>query len=131
MPKKIDRNKTREDWCKQLEALFDQIATWAQEERWLINRDEKMLSEDGLGEYMAPDLVIRLPEGRITVDVIGRNVVGAQGRVDISAFPSLHRMILVRMGGKWKIKTDSMIEWPRPWGKKAFVEVAKVLATAR
>jgi len=131
MGKKIDRNKTREDWCKQLEALFDQIAAWAEEQRWLVSRDEKMLCEEGLGEYMAPDMVIRLPEGRIIVEVIGHNVIGADGRVDISAFPSLSRLLLVRTGAKWKVKTDSGVNWPRPWNKETFVELARLLATAK
>ena len=130
MPKKIGRNKMREEWCKLLESLFDQIATWAEEQGWLVHKDEKMLTEGSIGEYMAPDMVIRLPDGRVTVDVIGRDIVGADGRVDLSAFPSFSRMLLVRKGDKWIIKTDSGVRWPRPWNKDTFVELAKLLATA-
>jgi hypothetical protein len=89
-----------------------------------------MLDEENLGQYAVPDLVIRLPEGRISMDVIGHDIIGAEGRVDISAFPSFNRMVLLRKAGKWRIMTDSMVPWPRPWSKAAFVELAKLLAAS-
>ncbi len=131
MPKKTDRNKKLEDWRELVESLMADIAKWAQQQGWLVHRDEKFINEEQLGEYSVPDLVIRLPEGRISVEIAGRNTIGADGRVDISAFPSLNRMLLLRVGGQWKIKTDSHVAWPREWGKKAFVELARLLASAK
>jgi hypothetical protein len=131
MPKKIDWNKKLEDWRELVESLMADITKWAQQQGWQVHRDEKLITEENLGEYSVPDLVIRLPEGRISVDVAGRNTIGADGRVDISAFPSLNRMLLVRVGDKWKIKTDSHVSWPREWGKKAFIELARLLASSR
>ena len=130
MPKKIDLNKKLDDWRELVESLMADITKWAQQQGWQVHQDEKFITEENLGEYSVPDLVIRLPEGRIAVEVAGRNTIGADGRVDISAFPSLNRMLLVRVGDKWKIKTDSHVAWPKDWGKDTFIELAKILASS-
>ena len=130
MSEKIGSEKTREEWRGLVKALATDIERWSLEQGWLVSRQQKYLAEESLGRYAVPDLVIRLPEGRITFDVIGRDVVGAGGRVDISAFPSLNRMLLLRVGGKWKIMTDSRVPWPRAWGKASFIELAKLVASS-
>jgi hypothetical protein len=131
MPKKPDWDKTREDWRKLVESLMADIEKWSQEQNWLVHKEQKLLTEEHLGEYPVPDIVIRLPEGRVSVEVIGRNTVGAEGRVDISAFPNLNRMLLVRVGDKWKIKTDARVDWPRQWSKRTFIELAKIMASSK
>lgn len=127
MAKTIDWDTKRETWLTLVNSLVSDIATWAEEQGWPVHRDEKQLKEEHLGQYSVPDLVIRLPGGRIIVEVVGRNIIGAEGRVDIEAFPSMNRMLLVRQGDKWKVKTDARVDWPRPWSKKTFLELAKVL----
>ena len=131
MAKKIDWKKTREDWQALVEDLMREIAKWAREEGWKVHTEQKRLNEENLGQYAVQDLSIQLPpEGRILVEVVGRNTVGAEGRIDISAFPALNRMLLVRTGNHWKVRTDSGIDWPLPWEKKTFIDLAKVLAAA-
>ena len=128
--KKIDWDKEREQWRALVEELMADIARWAEEEGWLVHRDTKVLTEEHLGEYVVPDLVIRFPGGRVYVEVGGREVLGADGRVDIESFPNFARMILVRKRGMWKVKTDAFVDWPQPWCKETFIALAKTLASA-
>jgi hypothetical protein len=76
---------------------------------------------------VVPELSVRLGGGHLIVEPIGRNIIGADGRVDITSFPSLNRMLLVRVDDKWVIKTDARIDWPLPWSKDAFLQLADIL----
>ena len=121
----------REEWLEAVEKLLSQIQTWADQLGWPAARMEpKEMMESAVGTYAVSDLRIRAPAGILTVDVVARNVVSAEGRVDLVAFPSLHNMMLIRTAGRWIVKTDAGMEWPRKWGKRTFVELAKTLTTA-
>ena len=62
------------------------------------------------------------------VEPVARDVVKADGRVDLYAFPSMNRMMLVRVGGKWVLKTDSGVKWPEPWGEQTFARLTELLS---
>jgi len=123
-----DLARTRDEWLAVTERLASDIEKWATELGWAVARLEgRTITEKGIGSYAAPDLRIKTPHGILDVEVKARRVVGAEGRADLVAFPSLHRMLLVRIGNKWLVKTDAGIDWPRKWGKKTFVELAETL----
>lgn len=122
------RVKEREDWLSLLQNLFKEIKSWAEEENWSIHEDRTTIREKEIGEYDAPFLVIVAGTTRIHVEPVGREIVGAEGRVDISAFPTMNRMVLVRTKSKWVLKTDSYVEWPLPWSKDSFLGLVKALA---
>ena len=119
-----NRNDQRQEWCALLDGLMNQISSWAAAKSWLVSRKEKDIRDDLPDAYAAPILEIKTPQGHIVVEPVGRKVIGAEGRVDIYAFPSLNRLLLVHIEGRWVIKTDSGVVWPRGWNKKAFVELA-------
>ena len=124
----IDWESKQIAWCELVHALMQDIKTWAGEENWLVSEQEKTLSEDYLGTYTVPELTVKRPSGYLTVEPIGRNIIGAQGRVDICAFPSMNRMVLVRLNDQWCVKTDSYVPWPNSWSKDTFVELAAALS---
>lgn len=127
----IDWEAKRDRWLADIRHLFNNIQKWSKEEGWPTQEQEKLLSEDYIGDYAAPTLFIQMPCGRIHIDPVGVNIIGGEGRVDILAFPGMTRMLLIRYGSGWRLKTDTRIDWPTPWGKAAFIDVAKALSDAQ
>ena len=125
----IDWASEKTAWCELVRALMQEIKTWADEENWLVSEQEKTLTEDHLGTYAVPGLTVKPPSGYLTVEPIGRDIIGAHGRVDICAFPSMNRMLLVRMDDQWRVKTDAYVPWPKSWCKDTFVELAAALSS--
>ncbi|MBN2315205.1 MAG: hypothetical protein JXM79_14845 [Sedimentisphaerales bacterium] len=119
----------RDKWLLNVKDLFDTIRMWSESQGWSVHEDEKTISEDHIGSYKAPTLVIQCPSGRIHIDPIGCNIIGAHGRVDILSFPSLNRLLLIRINGDWKIKTESRMDWPRAWSHEAFIDLVNSLTS--
>ncbi len=128
--KQVDWERKRDDWLAMLRDLIDSMKSWAHQRRWLVDEHEKIIEEDRLGKYPVPTLFIQAPSGKIVVEPIGCDIIGAQGRVDIESFPSLNRMLLILVNGEWKIKTDSRIDWPEPWSEQSFVNLVRALTSA-
>ncbi len=127
---RIDWDRKRDDWLAKVRDLMDSIKAWAEQRRWFVDEQEKAVEEDRVGRYMVPTLFIQAPGGKIHVEPIGCDIIGAQGRVDIEAFPSLKRLLLVLVNGEWKIETDSRIDWPEPWSEQAFIRLVDALTNA-
>src|SRR5947209_8505769 len=108
--------KVRNEWQQAVEALVSQVRTWAEAQGWKTEQVFHHLREDGLGEYTVPGLEIETPRGRLELEPIGRDVLGAEGRVDFQAWPSFYRVMLLPMDKEnWIIRTDSGLNWPQPW----------------
>jgi hypothetical protein len=122
--------KDRQTWLQLLEQLEHQVEGWAKDRRWSIHRDQKQLHESQLGTYMVPVLTIRAPSGQVHLDPIARYVQGGEGRVDLLAWPSLTRMLLIRIGEEWVVKTDSGVEWPERWSESCFEHLVKSINAA-
>ena len=61
---------------------------------------------------------------------MARGIAKGDGRVDLVAWPSLTRMLLIRVGDTWKIKTDSGVDWPEAWNWKTFERLTELLTTS-
>lgn len=120
----------REAWVHLVRDLCDEIRSWCEDEGWFVDSHERRIREERFGEYSAPELFIKAPGGRLTVEPIARFIVGAEGRVDICAFPSYVRMLLIRIDGKWEVRTDSRVPWPETWGREAFLGIVRALVAA-
>lgn len=116
------------EWQQQLDALLGNIEAWAESRNWHVHSASTTRSEEGLGAYETRVLTIQSPEGRLIVDPIGRKIAGADGRVDVYAWPSLNRVVLLADHGAWRIRTESGVDWPKKWGRKTFLEIADQLA---
>jgi hypothetical protein len=126
----VNWERKRDDWLAKLRDLMDSIKSWAEQRRWFVDEQAKTIEEDHIGRYTVPTLFIQAPSGKIHVEPIGCDIIGAQGRVDIEPFPSLNRLLLVLVKGKWKIKTDSGIDWPERWSEQSFVNLVNTLTSA-
>ena len=123
----------REEWMQALMTLERELTEWAAAEGWQIRASLKSMTEPATGQYLAPDLVIDTPGGeRLLVEVKGRGPAEASGRVQISAWPTLFRVLLLRKPGAdgWVIRTDSGIPLHQPWNRETFLSLAHDLLNA-
>lgn len=129
---KVDEPATarREEWLSAVRELTEQIKIWCAREGWLVDEHPRRIEEESLGSYEASELFVKAPGGRVTVEPVAGDIVGADGRVDICAFPSFARMLLIRRDGRWIVHTDSRVEWPEPWGRDAFLGIVRALVAA-
>ena len=124
----VERDRRR--WIGVVERLVGQVEAWAKERHWSVRRDPKRVHESRLGDYTVPFLSILTPSGQVHLDPVGRHVAGGDGRVDLLAWPSLTRMLLIRSGDRWVLKTDSGVLWPEGWGKQSFERLVEALNAA-
>ena len=86
--------------------------------------------EKSLGEYGTQRLLIHAQPGDLVVEPVARYVPGAEGRVDFYAWPSHNRVRLLRRPEGWVVRTDSGIDWPHPWNRETFLDLARRLMAA-
>ena len=126
-PSEVDRE--RDAWVRTVDALLADVERWSRQRNWLVARQPKTIDDDnGFGPYQTEVLFVQCGQGRVYLDPIGRFVARADGRVDLCAFPSLNRVMLLRRGDTWRVMTDSGVAWPKPWGDETFAELALELA---
>src|SRR6476469_1522747 len=99
----------RRDWIERVGRLVDQIEQWSKAENWPTERHQKSVTEQSLGTYSVPELVVRPPGGELIVTPIALNVAGGNGRVDLEAVPTLSRVKLIGGNSGWEIWTDSNV----------------------
>jgi len=126
----VDRAGELKDWVSVVEQLAHQVESWCQQRNWAVSISERRISESAYGEYAVPELMIRSPSGTVYLEPVARDVAGARGRVDLLAWPSLTRMMLIRRGKDWVLQTDSGIDWPEPWGPQAFEKIVGLINAA-
>ncbi len=134
----------RRTWERDTTALADEVQAWAEQggagRGWRVEREEKELSEEKVGgAYRVPVVTIHAPHGDLVLEPIARAVpavMEAQGRVDLYAYPSFFRVMLMHRssggGGplEWVVRTESGLDWPQPWGRETFLTLADGLLKA-
>lgn len=120
----------RQTWLSLVEELTRQVEGWAKNRNWPVHRDHKQIQETVIGSYTVPVLNILTPSGTVQLDPVARSIANADGRVDLIAWPSLTRMLLVHIGNAWILKTDSGIEWPERWSQNTFEKLVETLSAA-
>ena len=120
-------SKCRDEWVARVNALVNGVEEWACAQDWAVARSGNEIHERSSGEYTVPLLRVRLAEGEIHVFSVGRDVMGAEGRVDIEAFLALSRVRLVYRDRQWQIITDSNVPLRQPWNAETFAQLARDL----
>lgn len=115
------------EWLETVTRLLDDVEHWCRQAGWEVDRSVKRLHESKLGEYEAPVLKVRSPAGILYVEPVARHVVDADGLVDLYAWPSLRRLVLVRKGQRWTLRSESGVPWHQPWNAHSFADVARAL----
>jgi hypothetical protein len=127
----------RDNWVESVTDLAHDVETWAKERGWAISQEDHQQKEAPIGWYTIPRLEIDahveigVPGGKLKIEPVGRFVPEGDGRVDIYAWPTHWRVLLLRKGDDWVIRTESGLDWPQPWSRDSFLTVAEGLMKAR
>ena len=121
------REAERVSWVAELKSIVDQAEQWSRRQDWTVRRDSKPITEPMLGTYTVPVLLIHTPQGRLILDPIGRDIVGAEGRIDLCVMPSYDPMPLVKGEHGWEFWSPQSQSPGRSWNEADFVAVVKQL----
>jgi hypothetical protein len=129
LPKKPVENweQVRDEWVAAVEQLVGDAEGWARTQGWATRREPKAMTEDRLGQYAAPRLLIHSPDGRLLLDPIARYVPGALGVVEFCVLPSYDAMRIARSDEGWRLYSDRAADVSRPWSEPVFLETARQL----
>ncbi len=124
------RNRERTEWIVAVEQLVGDVEAWVTKRNWWVHRELKTVTEDELGSYEVPVLTMQSPTARFVLEPIARYVMGAEGRVDLSIFPSYDRFMIVRADGGWRLRSLDRRDRNFAWSERAFFKViAELMAT--
>lgn len=124
-----NRDRVRDEWVAAVDRLIGEAEGWAHRQDWATRREPKRIIEESLGPYEVPRLLIHGGLGRLLLDPIAREIVGADGSIEFCALPSYDGMTIARIAGGWFLFPENDAEGPRlPWSEAAFVESARRLA---
>ena len=125
---RAEANEIASQWRNAVDALVDRVRGWSAERGWTATVSDREVTEEGLGIYQVPAVEIATPQGHLLLEPIARYVGGADCRVDLSVYPSLYRVMLLRRSDQsWVVHTESGIDWPFQWGKDTFLDLANRL----
>jgi hypothetical protein len=129
--KPAEAARIRDEWLSAIDALRQQVREWAEQQGWAVTQTEREVIEDQIGTYKVPVLDIETPRGQVVLEPTGQDTLGGWGRVDLYAWPTYYRVMLMRKPGlDWVVRTESGINWPHPWGHATFVELTEGLLGA-
>src|SRR5436190_4395925 len=94
--KPAEAARLREEWLGAIDALREQVRGWAEAQGWQVDQSEREVLEEQIGAYKVPVLEIDTPRGQVVLEPKGQDLVGARGRVDLYAWPTLYRVMLLR-----------------------------------
>lgn len=120
----------REKWLDELGRLLASVREWCAEgeARGLLRvlQDDVTLVEEPIGTYHAPSLRLEMRRATVQIVPVGRTIIGALGRVDVTRPPG--RVILLRERAGWVIAERRSTGWDRrPLDEEAFWAAIKEL----
>jgi hypothetical protein len=120
-----------EDWQKKLDAwiadgqeIINQAKAWAERRGWATRQGNRVITEEIIGTYEAPTLLIHAPQGRLLLEPVARYIVGGQGRFDFCVMPSYDSMALVRTEEGWGFLAPTPNDVNIPWSEESFEKIA-------
>jgi hypothetical protein len=101
----IDDEKIKEDWLAQIDKFYSLIQNfldnYLQEGKILKEWKTIQLNEEILGEYEVQQLILKIGNTRVLFTPIGRIILGALGRIDMSSdFGSVRFIVLPKKSNK-------------------------------
>ena len=95
----IDDEKIKEDWLAKIDEFYSLIQKflhdYLQEGKIVKEWKTIQLSEETLGEYEVKQLILKIGNTRIVFTPIGRIILGALGRIDMSSDFGSVRFVIV------------------------------------
>lgn len=120
-----------DEWLSDVDSVVDQATKWALARGWSTKADTKTITEEVIGTYEAPRLLIHAPEARFLLDPIAKCVVGAEGRIDFYVIPSYDAVPLVKIDGGWRFLSDGSDQRELVWSDDSFGKVCAELAAVQ
>ena len=94
----FDGERERAEWLAHLSDLYalieDVLRPYIEKGSITIDYDNISLSEEGIGEYDAKQMVMRIGRQRVTFTPVGTMLIGTKGRVDVEGTAGRARLIL-------------------------------------
>lgn len=118
----------RDEWVAAVEQLISEAETWAARQDWGTLREPKTITEDGIGSYTVPRLLVHAIFGRVLLDPADRFVGGAEGVIDFFAIPSWSGWMIVRMPDGWYVLQEDAEGPKSAWSEQVFVDSVRQLA---
>ena len=130
----VDAAQAIQKWTTAVDTLFQKAQQWISgsgHEDWQVTYSTADVTEESVGRYNVRVMEISTRQGRLVLEPVGLDVIGAKGRIDLYAWPSLYRVMLLRSDIEgWTIRTESGIDWPVAWGKDSFLAISEQLLAA-
>lgn len=99
------RAQRQKEWLDAVEGLLHHIRSWlaeAQREKLIkIHQDKIKITEENLGTYSAPYLVLTAAGKTVKVKPIGSTIIGADGRVDMESANGTFIFLYIADQDKW------------------------------
>ena len=104
-----DGEAQRNEWVAAVEQVVSDAEAWATEQKWFVHRDRKTITEDPIGSYEVPVLMIRPPLVASSSSRAAASAAESRGRIDLS---SSLRTIMSSSSGPTRDGTSSSIRRP-------------------
>lgn len=95
--KTIDWELKKEEWIKEIDTFLEQIKSYFEKYRdsVVIHEQSLTINEEYLGAYEIKKLIVKFNNDTVTFTPIGRNIIGAKGRVDMEGKAGKVKFVLV------------------------------------
>src|SRR5258707_15644543 len=117
----------RDTWVADVESLAHDIEQWAAENDWDSKRESKEITEDEIGSYQIPVVRVHTLQGRVYFEPCARFVLGASGRIELSATPSFAQVVMLRTNGSWRFLTEDLQDLNKFWSRDGFKDIVSLL----
>ncbi len=107
-------------WKSEVQQLVDTATQWAKAKGWEVVSEEKVITEDVLGSYEVPRLLIHRNDGRLVFEPVARYVVGAFGRFELCILPSYDSTLLIKDDDGWRFYSQYKRDQGQLWSRESF-----------
>lgn len=126
----INLDKVKVEWIQQVQKFMNQIQDWLKplEQNGLLKVIEKEteLEEEHIGKYKAVKLELIIGADRINIEPVGRFIIGALGRIDISSI--IGNFIVIYHAEKgWIYRNEQQKTTFQPFTEENFTNIVKAL----
>ena len=99
------RAQRQKEWLDAVEGLLRDIRSWLAEDQReklvKIHPSKIKITEENLGTYTAPSLVLTAAGKTVKVNPIGSTIIGADGRVDMESANGIFMFLYIADQDKW------------------------------
>lgn len=121
----------KEQWQQQVKEFMAQINNWlkplAQQQLLNLQEGQIQLDEEHIGSYEATTLEITIGGKRIKIQPVGRLIIGALGRIDISSSKGSYIVLYHEQQG-WIYRNAHRREQFAVFNENNFMELIRELA---